>query len=148
MEQELVPVLGHHSLVVRDKDLDNLAGDFLPAQMHHSVEEGNLSACQAEVGVAAGVQEGLVAPVVLKVGGCSEPLRWEASELLEEEALSGRGMVGKDGAAVVGVALGPSTGQKQLRLEEGQEEEKTQAERKEGALEMGRSLEKAEVGLL
>lgn len=42
---------------------------------------------------AAGVQE---------AGGCSEPLKWEASELWEEVDLSGRELAEREGA-VVGV---------------------------------------------
>lgn len=83
--------------------------------------------------------------MVLEAGGCFEPLKWEASELWVEGALSGRGMVGMEEAAV-GVACGSGTGQMQLRWEEDQEEEKIQAERKEGALEVGRSLGQVEVG--
>lgn len=50
-----------------------------------------------------------------------------------------------EGAAAV-VALGRGTGKKGLRWEEDQEEEKTQAERKVGALEVGRSLGQWEGG--
>lgn len=82
---------------------------------------------------AAGAQEDLVGPVVLEAGGCSEPWMWEASELWEEVDLSGRGMAGMEGAAV-GVAWGLGTDQRELRLEEDQEEERIRAERMEGVL--------------
>lgn len=126
-------VQGLHSLVARDKGLHILAEGLSPAQTHHSAEEGIPPACQAEVEAAAGAQGGLVGPVVLEAGGCSGPWKWEASEHWEEEDLSGRGMVGMEGAAV-GVAWGLGTGQMGVRLEEDQEEEKTQVERKEGVL--------------
>lgn len=50
-----------------------------------------------------------------------------------------------EGAAAV-VALGRGTGKKGPRWEEDQEEEKTQAERKAGVLEVGRSLGQWVVG--
>lgn len=124
---------GLHSLVVRDKGLHIQAEGLSPAQMHHSAEEGMLPACRAELEAAAGAQGGLVGPVVLEAGGCSGPWKWEASERWEEGDLSGRGMAGMEGAAV-GVAWGLGTGQRQVRLEEDQEEEKIQVERKEEAL--------------
>lgn len=71
--------------------------------------------------------------MVLEAGGCSGPWKWEASEHWEEGDLSGRGMAGMEGAAV-GVAWGLGTGWREVRLEEDQEEEKIQVERKEGAL--------------
>lgn len=83
-------------------------------------------------------------PVVLEAGGCSGPWRWEASEIWEEGGLSGRGMAGMAGAAV-GVARGLGTGQRASRLED-QEEEKTQAERKEGVLSVGMSPGQGETG--
>lgn len=95
---------------------------------------------------AAGAQEDLVGPVVLEAGGCSGPWKWEASENWEEEDLSGRGMAGME-EADVGVAWGLGTGQRELRLEEDQEEEKTQIERKEGVLLAGRSPGQGEAGL-
>lgn len=121
-------------MVARDTGLHSQAEGLSPGRTHHSAEEGILPACQAEMEAAAWAQEGLVGPVVLEAGGCSAPWRWEASEIWEEGGLSGRGMAGMEGAAVV-VAWGLGTGQRPLRLEEeDQEEEKTRAERKEGAL--------------
>lgn len=69
------------------------------------------------------VQEGTVGPavlegpVVLERGGCSEPWKWEAFELWEDEALSDRGMAEMKGIAA-GVAWGLGTGKKGLKLEE------------------------------
>lgn len=81
----------------------------------------------------AGAQEGLVGPVVLEACGCSGPWKWEASERWKEGDLSGTGRAVMEGAAV-GVAWRLSTGQRELKLEEDQEEEKTQVERKQGVL--------------
>lgn len=93
---------GPRSLVVQDTDLHIQAGGFWPGQTHlmqkhkttqlpdkpnrfrltkllsshHFVEEGILSACQAEQGAAAGAPEAPVDPVdpaVLEAGGCSVP---------------------------------------------------------------------------
>lgn len=50
-----------------------------------------------------------------------------------------------EGAAVV-VAWDLGTGKRELRWEEDQEEEKSQAERKEGVLEVGKSLGWGEAG--
>lgn len=94
---------------------------------------------------AAGAQEGLVGPVVLEAGDCSGPWKWEASESWEEGDLSGRGMAGVEGAAA-GVAWGLGTAQREVRLEEDQEEEMTPAERKVGVLWVGRRLGQGEVG--
>lgn len=124
---------GLHSLVAQDKGLHIQAEGLSPAQTHHSAEEGILPACWAEVEAAAGAHGGLVGPVVLEAGGCSGPWRWEASEQWAEGGLSGRGMAGMKGAAV-GEAWGLGTGQREQMLEEDQEEEMTQAERKEGVL--------------
>lgn len=84
-------------------------------------------------------------PVVLEADDCSGPWMWEASELWEEVAQSGRGMAGMVGAAF-GVAWGLGIDQWDLKLEEDQEEEMTQAETKEGVLEVGRSPGQQEVG--
>lgn len=94
---------------------------------------------------AAGAQRGLVDPVVLEAGGCSGPWKWEASENWEEGDLSDKGVAGMEGAAV-GVAWGLSTGQRELRVEEDHEEEKTQVERMEGGPEVGRSPGQGEAG--
>lgn len=131
-EQEPVLVQGLRSLVARDKGLHIQAEGLSPAQTHRFAEEGILPACRAEE-AAAGDQGGLAGPVVLEAGGCSGPWKWEASEHWEEGDLSGRGMAGMEGAAV-GVAWGLGTGWREVRLEEDQEEEKIQVERKEGAL--------------
>lgn len=82
-----------------------------------------------------GGQGGQVGPVVLEGGGCSGPWKWEASEHWEEGDLSGKGVAGMEGAAV-GVACGLGIGQREVKLEglEDQEEEKSQAERKEVVL--------------
>lgn len=77
VEQELVL----HSLVAQGKGLNTQAEGLLPAQKHHSAEEGNLSASQAEMEAAVVAQEGLVGPVVLEAGDCSEPWKWEAFEV-------------------------------------------------------------------
>lgn len=124
---------GLHSLVAQDMGLHIQAEGLSPAQTHHSAEEGILPACRAEVEAAAGARAGLVGPVVLEAGGCSGPWRWGASEQWEEGGLGGRGMAGMRGAAA-GEAWGLGTGQTEEMLEEDQEEEKTQAERKDGAL--------------
>lgn len=105
-------------MVAQGKDLHTQAEGLSPAQMHHSAEEGILSACQAEMEAAVGVQEGLVGPVVLEGGGCSEPWKWEAFELWEDGALSDRGMAEMKGAAA-GVARGLGTDKKGLKLEGG-----------------------------
>lgn len=80
-EQEPVLVQVLRSLVARDTGLHSRAEGLLPAQTHHSAEEGILPACQTEMEAAAWAQEGLVGPVVLEAGGCSGPWKWEASEL-------------------------------------------------------------------
>lgn len=80
---------------------------------------------------ASGAPEGQVGPVVLEANGCSVPWMWEASEVWEEEGLSGTGVAGMEGAAVE-VAWGLDIVQNELRLVEDQEEERTQNERKEG----------------
>lgn len=126
-------VQGLHSLVARDKGLHIQAEGLSPAQTHRSAEEGILPAYRAEVEAAAGAQGGLVGPVVLEEGGCSGPWKWEASEQWEEGDLSGRGMAETEGAAAE-VAWGPGTDRRTLKMEEDQEEEKIQVERKEGAL--------------
>lgn len=120
-------------MVARDKGLHIQAEGLSPAQTHHSAVEGNLPASRAVMEAAAGAQAGPLGPVVLEAGGCSGPWRWEASEHWEEGGLSGRRMVGMEGA-VVGVAWVLGTGQRELRLEEDQEEEKTQVARKEVVL--------------
>lgn len=109
---------------------------------HRSAEEGILPAYQAELEAVAGAQSGLVDPVVLGEGGCSGPWKWEASENWEEGHLSGKGMAVREGAAV-GVAWDLGIG---LSLGEDQEEEKTQVERREGALWVGRSPGQGEAG--
>lgn len=68
-----------------------------------------------------------------------------ASELQEEVDLSGRAMVGMEGAAA-GVASGQGTGQRKARTEEDQEEGKTPAEKMEVALWVGRSPGLGEAG--
>lgn len=145
VEQEPVLVQELRSWVARDKGLHSQAAGLSAVRMHHSVEEGILPACQAEREAAAWAQEGMLGPVVLEAGGCSGPWMWEASELWEEVDRRGRGVAGMEGAAV-GVAWGLGTGQRELRLEEDQEEEMNQAERKEGVLEMERSPGQGEVG--
>lgn len=70
--------------------------------------------------------------VVLEASGCSGPWKWEAAENWKEGDLSGKGMAELKGAAV-GVAWGLGTGQRELKLEEDQEE-KSQVERMEGVL--------------
>lgn len=94
----------------------------------------------------AGFQGGLVAPVALEAGGCSGPWKWEAPEKWEEGDLSGKEMAGVEGAAAAGVAWGQGTGQRAVRLEEDQAEEKTQAERMVEAPEVGRSHGWGEAG--
>lgn len=124
---------GLHSLVAQDKGLHSQAEGLLSAQTHHFAEGDILLAFQGEMEAAAGAQEAQVGPVVLEAGGCFGPWKWEASELWEEGDLSDRGMAGIEGAAA-GVAWGLKNGQRELRLEEDQEEEKAQAEKKEGVL--------------
>lgn len=93
----------------------------------------------------AGSQGGLVGPVVLEAGGCSGPWKWEAPEKWEEGDLSGKEMAGVE-AAAAGVAWGQGIGQRAVRLEEDQVEEKTQAERMAEAPEVGRSPGRGEAG--
>lgn len=138
-------VQGPHSLVEPDTGLHIQAEGLSPGQMHRSAEVGILPVCQAEVEAAAGAQGGLVGPAVLEAGGCSGPLKWEASEQWEVGDLSDKGMAGMEEVAAE-VAWGLGMGQRQVRLEEDQEVEKTLAEKKEAAPWVGRSPGQVEVG--